>query len=247
MACRKSSMFSLLVIFAVTTLLCDAQTAPPIGSERLPGLDYVESGFDIVGFENGPYSLKLNAADKQYIYNTPRDTQVTKVGVRREVACEDVSTSFSQFYSSYFREESLYPFKINAGGNERVYKTPRDAQITKISLRREVNCEDLSNSFGQFYSNYFRSNQIPGGRPFFFFQMFNSYPETLKKIYESMTKEAKSVGTSTSWWGLYSIQLAPPFILKLDPFFNNTVTALASAPIPTNDNEQTLYNTVVQT
>ncbi|CAF1481748.1 unnamed protein product [Rotaria sordida] len=171
-------MFSLLVVsFAVITLVFDAQTAPLIDSDRLPGLDEIESGSDIVGLFSG--------SDKK-----------------------------SKFRIFDLSEESLYPFKINAGGNERVYKTPRDAQITKISLRREVNCEDLSNSFGQFYSNYFRSNQIPGGRPFFFFQMFNSYPETLKKIYESMTKEAKSVGTSTSWWGLYSIQLAPPFILN---------------------------------
>ncbi|CAF1442998.1 unnamed protein product [Rotaria sordida] len=62
-----------------------------------------------------------------------------------------------------------------------------------------------------------------------------------------MTKEAKSVGTSTSWWGLYSIQLAPPFIIKLDPSFNSSVTALARLPIPTTDDQQVPYSVLLET
>ncbi|CAF5062124.1 unnamed protein product, partial [Rotaria sp. Silwood1] len=51
-----------------------------------------------------------------------------------------------------------------------------------------------------------------------------------------MTKNEKAVGVSTIWWGLYSVQLAPPLSLKLDPTFNQSVGLLVSeAPNPSTE------------
>ena len=41
-----------------------------------------------------------------------------------------------------------------------------------------------------------------------------NYHETLKRVYEAITKRSQIVGTSTIWWGMYSIQLPPSFLLK---------------------------------
>ena len=40
------------------------------------------------------------------------------------------------------------------------------------------------------------------------------YSETLKRAQEAITKNNQAIGTSTIWWGLYSIQLAPAFQLR---------------------------------
>ncbi len=40
------------------------------------------------------------------------------------------------------------------------------------------------------------------------------YSETLKQIQEAITKSEKAIGVSTTWWGLYSVQLGPPYLLK---------------------------------
>ena len=40
------------------------------------------------------------------------------------------------------------------------------------------------------------------------------FSETLKRAQEAITNNNQAIGTSTIWWGLYSIQLAPTFQLK---------------------------------
>lgn len=40
------------------------------------------------------------------------------------------------------------------------------------------------------------------------------YHEILRRVYEAITKHSQIVGTSTIWWGMYSIQLLPSFLLK---------------------------------
>ncbi|CAF4648804.1 unnamed protein product, partial [Rotaria sp. Silwood2] len=74
------------------------------------------------------------------------------------------------------------------------------------------------------------------------------YSETLKQIQEAITKSEKAVGISTIWWGLYSVQLAPPFLLKLDPIFIQSVDLLASeASNPSNEENQIYYNQFIET
>ncbi|CAF4611373.1 unnamed protein product, partial [Rotaria magnacalcarata] len=40
------------------------------------------------------------------------------------------------------------------------------------------------------------------------------YSKTLKEIEQSMKRNDRAVGVSSTWWGFYSIQIAPPFLMK---------------------------------
>ncbi|CAF3790676.1 unnamed protein product [Rotaria sp. Silwood1] len=74
------------------------------------------------------------------------------------------------------------------------------------------------------------------------------YSKTLKQIQEAITKSEKAVGVSTIWWGLYSVELALPSLLKLDPMFIQSVDLLASeASNPSNEDHQAYYNQFIET
>ena len=65
-----------------------------------------------------------------------------------------------------------------------------------------------------FYS-HFRSFSIGGGIAIpGVVSLAVQYSETLKRAQEAITKNNQAIGTSTVWWGLYSMQLAPSFQLK---------------------------------
>lgn len=40
------------------------------------------------------------------------------------------------------------------------------------------------------------------------------YHETLKSAYQEITKKQTAIGMSTDWWGMFSVQLAPSYILR---------------------------------
>lgn len=40
------------------------------------------------------------------------------------------------------------------------------------------------------------------------------YHKVLKTAYEDISKKQTGIGMSTDWWGMFSVQLAPTFILK---------------------------------
>jgi len=73
----------------------------------------------------------------------------------------------------------------------------------------------LRENFHRTYFSYFQSTSfgvgvpLPGGA-----SVGLQYHETLKRVYEATTTNSQAVGTSTIWWGLYSIQLGPAFLLK---------------------------------
>ncbi|CAF4664357.1 unnamed protein product, partial [Rotaria socialis] len=148
-----------------------------------------------------------------------------------------------------FSEVSATPYKIKIFGKERVFTKPRHVQITDISLRRQSTCETVAYTFETFFRSYCRSTSfgigigLPGVA-----NVAIGYSKTLKEIEQSMKRNDKAVGISSTWWGFYSIQIAPPFLMKLDPMFTGSVELLATeAPNPSNEDHQTFYNQFVQT
>ncbi|CAF2983514.1 unnamed protein product [Rotaria socialis] len=190
--------------------MMDGQSTSLISSDHLPGLDEIESGFDMMNM--------VSRAESQ--------------------------SRFRIFDMSNTRNR----FKVSVLGRERVFNTPQSVQVNIVNTRRDINCEDLSYDYKHFYSNYFRSTRSTSTWSAFIVGGSTSRHDTLRKIEEAINKQSKAVATSTSWWGLYSIQLGPPFFLKFDSMFNESMMAIINEPhTPRTEAEQTLYNMFLDT
>jgi hypothetical protein len=44
-------------------------------------------------------------------------------------------------------------------------------------------------------------------------QVALGYHETLKQAFQTIDKKQTAIGMSTDWWGMFSVQLAPTYIL----------------------------------
>ncbi|CAF2983620.1 unnamed protein product [Rotaria socialis] len=153
------------------------EMASLFSSDRLLGLEEIESGFD-----------------------------VTNMASRAQ--------SESRFRIFDLSETGSNKFKVSVQGRERIFNTPLSVQVNGINRRRDMNCEDLSSDYTHFYSNYFRSTRSTSTWSAFIVGGSTSRHDTLRKIEEAINKQSKTVATSTSWLGLYSIQLGPSFLLK---------------------------------
>ncbi|CAF2064098.1 unnamed protein product [Rotaria magnacalcarata] len=148
-----------------------------------------------------------------------------------------------------FSDVSTTPYKIKIFGKDREFTRPRHVQIVDISFRRQSTCETVAYTFETFFRSYCRSTSfgigmgLPGVA-----SVAIGYSKTLKEIEQSMKRNDRAVGVSSTWWGFYSIQIAPPFLMKLDPMFAESVELLATeASNPSNEDHQTLYNQFIQT
>ncbi|CAF1363919.1 unnamed protein product [Adineta steineri] len=121
----------------------------------------------------------------------------------------------SKFRILDLSEQSEFNFTLDVLDQKQTFSTPLLGQVTDISLRREVDCEDISYSFEKFYESHFRSYSFGGGIAVpGYASLAVQYSETLRRAQEAITKNNQAIGTSTLWWGLYSIQLAPAFQLN---------------------------------
>ncbi|CAF1960413.1 unnamed protein product [Rotaria magnacalcarata] len=191
--------------------MTDGQTESLFSSDRLLGLEEIESGFD-----------------------------VTNMASRAQ--------SESRFRIFDLSETGSNKFKVSVQERERTFNTPLSVQVNSVNRRRDVNCEDLSSDYTHFYSNYFRSTRSTSSWSAFIVSGSTSRYNTLRRIQEAITKSSKAVATSTSWWGLYSIQLGPPFIIKFDPLFNASMSAIINQQhAARTESEQVLYNMLLET
>ncbi|CAF4197816.1 unnamed protein product [Rotaria sordida] len=72
-----------------------------------------------------------------------------------------------------------------------------------------------------------------------------NYCETIaKRAYNSTKDKQQSIGISGRWWGMYSMQLPPAFLLPR--YFNQSIQRLQQIGIPTSEGQQTTYNSVVR-
>ncbi|CAF2983549.1 unnamed protein product [Rotaria socialis] len=191
--------------------MTDGQATSLFSSDRLIGLEEIESGFDVINMVS-------------------------------------LAESESRFRIFDLSETGSNQFQVSVLGQQRMFNTPLNVQVTNINTRRVINCEDLSNDYKHFYSNYFRSTRSTSTWSAVIVGGSTSRHDTLRKIEEAINKQSKAVATSTSWWGLYSIQLGPPFFIQLDPMFNASMSAIINKQhVPRTESEQTLYNILLQT
>ncbi|CAM4778918.1 unnamed protein product [Rotaria magnacalcarata] len=191
--------------------MTDGQTESLFSSDRLLGLEEIESGFD-----------------------------VTNMASRAQ--------SESRFRIFDLSETGSNKFKVSVQERERTFNTPLSVQVNSVNRRRDVNCEDLSSDYTHFYSNYFRSTRSSSSSNRHWVWRSTSRHDTLRKIEEAINKQSKTVATSTSWLGLYSIQLGPSFILKFDPLFNASMSAIINQQhAARTESEQVLYNMLLET
>ncbi|CAF4889049.1 unnamed protein product, partial [Rotaria socialis] len=150
--------------------MTDGQATSLFSSDRLIGLEEIESGFDVINMVS-------------------------------------LAESESRFRIFDLSETGSNQFQVSVLGQQRMFNTPLNVQVTNINTRRVINCEDLSNDYKHFYSNYFRSTRSTSTWSAVIVGGSTSRHDTLRKIEEAINKQSKAVATSTSWWGLYSIQL----------------------------------------
>ncbi|CAM4767911.1 unnamed protein product [Rotaria magnacalcarata] len=192
--------------------MTDGQATSLFSSDRLLGLDEIESGFDVMSMVS-------------------------------------LAESESRFRIFDLSDTGPNEFRVSVLGQQRMFNIPLNVQVTNINTRRVINCEDLSNDYKHFYSNYFRSSS--NGLPVLYFMIIGRIANrhgALRVIEEAINKESKTVATSTSWWGIYSIQLEPPLFIKFDPMFNASMSAIINKQhVPRTESEQTLYNILLET
>ncbi|CAF2113477.1 unnamed protein product [Rotaria magnacalcarata] len=157
--------------------MTDGQATSLFSSDRLLGLDEIESGFDVMSMVS-------------------------------------LAESESRFRIFDLSDTGPNEFRVSVLGQQRMFNIPLNVQVTNINTRRVINCEDLSNDYKHFYSNYFRSTRSTSSWSAFIVSGSTSRYNTLRRIQEAINKESKTVATSTSWWGIYSIQLEPPLFIK---------------------------------
>lgn len=108
-------MLLVLTILTVTIGTMDGQSSSLDYTHRLPGLDAVESGFDMINMMpktdsesrfrifdfsgDGAKQFKFSVLGQEDIYNIPDQVKVSDVSKYREVNCEDLSSDYRHFYS----------------------------------------------------------------------------------------------------------------------------------------------------
>ncbi|CAF4322463.1 unnamed protein product [Rotaria socialis] len=96
--------------------MMDGQSTSLISSDHLPGLDEIESGFDMMNMvsraesqsrfrifdmSNTRNRFKVSVLGRERVFNTPQSVQVNIVNTRRDINCEDLSYDYKHFYSKY--------------------------------------------------------------------------------------------------------------------------------------------------
>ncbi|CAF1513129.1 unnamed protein product [Rotaria magnacalcarata] len=91
--------------------MTDGQATSLFSSDRLLGLDEIESGFDVMSMvslaesesrfrifdlsDTGPNEFRVSVLGQQRMFNIPLNVQVTNINTRRVINCEDLSNGFT--------------------------------------------------------------------------------------------------------------------------------------------------------
>ncbi|CAF2891598.1 unnamed protein product [Rotaria sp. Silwood2] len=139
-------------------------------------------------------------------------------------------------------------FIFNVLGIDRIYSTSLKVQVTNIALRVENYCHTVAYTFKDFCLSYFQSYSFEHSSICENGTMSSKYHTMLNNAQNILNTTKQTAIISTVWWGLYSIQLAPTFLLDFDPWFNKSIKTLNSrASDPTTEDQQLLYNKFIET
>ncbi|CAF3662706.1 unnamed protein product [Rotaria sordida] len=125
------------------------------------------------------------------------------------------------------------------------FKTPSVIQVTNINMNTRVSVESVSYTYQEFFRSYFNSYSFGISIPIGPAQISLGYHRTLSEAYQTINKYQTAIGISTDWWGMFSVQLAPVYILKFDPIFNRSLSKLVANP--TTETMQMYYNQLIST
>ncbi|CAF3207054.1 unnamed protein product [Rotaria sp. Silwood2] len=152
---------------------------------------------------------------------------------------EDVTSSDrSKFRLFDLSERDGNDYELEVMNKTHTFSTPSLIQVTNINMKTRVSVESVSYTY---FNSYSFSVSIPVGPV----QVSMGYHSALKMAYQAITKKQTAIGMSTDWWGMFSVQLAPAYILKFDPIFNRSLSKLVANP--TTDSKQMYYNQLVST
>lgn len=120
-------------------------------------------------------------------------------------------------------------------------------QVTILSTKKEDYCEGVYFTYTDFTRKYFEADSFGFSINLYYFAFAYNYQRELEQFYEAINTKNQAIGVSQSWWGMYSITLAPPFLLTYNKFFTMALETLNNqAKIVTTDSQQTLYNQVLK-
>ncbi|CAF3629212.1 unnamed protein product [Rotaria sp. Silwood1] len=150
-------------------------------------------------------------------------------------------------------------FTLDINERKQKFSVPDLIQVAELDMRVKKNIEQITYTYEEFYTSYFRSFSIdldltipipipspePGMPLLPLITPSFGYHNTLKTAYDFITKTSAAVGIATDWWGMYTIHLGPTFLLTFDDAFNKTLVKLVSNP--TTENDQSYYNQLVAT
>ena len=129
--------------------------------------------------------------------------------------------------------------------NNKQYTSSSTVQATVSSIKNENSCEAIFFSYEEFYRHYVESTTIGIGFEYMNAAVSLNYHQDLLQIYNSIKVNNQAVGTSQSWWSMYTISTPPPFLMPLHKFFSASLDALGKIKTPTTEAQQTMYNQVL--
>ncbi|CAF2684273.1 unnamed protein product [Rotaria sp. Silwood2] len=159
---------------------------------------------------------------------------------------EDTSSSDrSKFRLFDLRQLDGEEYILKTANRTQSFKTPSLVQVTNINMRNRVSVESVSYTYREFLRSYFHSYSFEIAIPVGPANIALGYHKTLKEAYQTISKKQTAIGMSTDWWGMFSVQLAPTYILAFDPIFNRSLSKLIANP--TTDTQQMYYNQLILT
>ncbi|CAF1373491.1 unnamed protein product [Rotaria sp. Silwood1] len=116
-------------------------------------------------------------------------------------------------------------FTLDVNERKQKFSVPDLIQVAELDMRVKKNIEQITYTYEEFYTSYFRSFSIdldvtipipiaqPGMPLLPLITPSFGYHNTLKTAYDFITKTSAAVGIATDWWGMYTIHLGPTFLL----------------------------------
>ncbi|UJR20158.1 hypothetical protein I4U23_023290 [Adineta vaga] len=184
-------------------------------SPNIPGLGHLKSGFD---------ALKMKSID---------DMETVDKGDKTKAAI-------------FNSDEIGMLYELKTDGKIQVFQTPAVVQVTDVSLRTENYCETVVSTFEEFYKNYIQLNitLIIVGISVGIIKASIGYNKMLENAFNATKDGKQAVAISGKWWGMYSMQLPPAFILPYDRNFNLSIQRLQQIGTRTTEYGQSIYNQV---
>ncbi|CAF5082958.1 unnamed protein product, partial [Rotaria sp. Silwood1] len=104
-------------------------------------------------------------------------------------------------------------YTFNVLGIDRIYSTPLNVHVTNVDSRIETYSHTVAYTFKDFCLSYFQSYSFEYSYTCEQGMISSKYHPILNKAQNMINTTKQTAIISTVWWGLYSIQLPPAYLL----------------------------------